>query len=73
MKVKVGSKWFEVEKGSPICVVLTEFDKENIRGMAASAARYAVFDDAEELTSEEMKVWMMDDFPATDAEAPSRR
>lgn len=58
MRVKVGNTWHECNPGQPIMVELTDADKRNIAGMAPSATRYAVFDDADQTTPAEKLDWM---------------
>ena len=58
MRVKVGSKWYDVMPSNPIMVELTEKDKENIANMVGT--KYAVFDNEGIYTwsEDDMKKWM---------------
>ena len=58
MRVRVGDEWFECAPGRPIMVELSDNDKENIRNMPSEARMYAVFDDIDGLTVDEMRAWM---------------
>ena len=53
MRVKVGDKWYQAEKGQPIMIVMTDGDRSNIERMPAELTRYACFDNVEE-----KKAWM---------------
>ena len=53
MRVKVGDKWYQAEKGQPIMIVMTDGDCSNIERMPAELTRYACFDNVEE-----KKAWM---------------
>lgn len=58
MRVKVGNTWYEAKPGQPIMVELTKNDKHNIERMLPWATKYALFDDAEEMTRQQMLDWM---------------
>lgn len=58
MRVKIAGTWHEVAPGRPIMVELTAADRRNIENMAVDATKYAVFDDGDELTSDEKYEWM---------------
>lgn len=58
MRVKVGDTWYKAEPGQPIMVELKPGDRQNIANMLPEATKYAVFDDSEPLTREQMLKWV---------------
>lgn len=60
MRLKVGLEWFECQRGQPIMVELAPGDKKNIANMHPDATRYAIFDDDEDMTTEQKVAWMQD-------------
>lgn len=61
MRVKIGNDWFECTAEQPIMVVLTDGDKRNIANMADGCTRYAIFDDADEMSADEKFAWMSEE------------
>jgi hypothetical protein len=55
MFIKIGDKLFS-SNGQPIMVILSDEDKENIKGMDKSARKYAEY--CGDLTVEYIKEWM---------------
>lgn len=45
MKVKIGQKIFDGKK-EPIMIILTNWDKENIKNMAPGIKKYCVYPDS---------------------------
>jgi hypothetical protein len=45
MKVKIGNTWYD-SMHEPICVELTDKDKENIQNMLPESKKYACFPDS---------------------------
>lgn len=58
MRIKIGSDWFECKRGQPIMVELDVNDKFNISNMHPDATKYALFDDADQMSVPEKREWM---------------
>jgi len=58
MKVKIGHRVYDGEN-EPVMVILSEKDKENIRGMDSSATKYCCAPDG--MTEEDVKKFMKND------------
>lgn len=56
MKVKVHNLWYDSED-TPIMIILSKKDKENIMNMEKSATKYCSFP-SEIWTPEEIRAWM---------------
>lgn len=55
MRIKVEDTWYDAEN-MPICVELTQADKENIANMAPEATRYSAF--PEDFPIDLMREWI---------------
>lgn len=60
MRIKIGDTWYSPSAEAAIMLELSDADKANIAGMAASATRYAQFDDGDPRTSDQKVAWMDD-------------
>lgn len=58
MRIKIGDEWHAIAPGKPIMAELSDDDKRNIVNMLPECTKYAVFDDADETTSDEKLAWM---------------
>ncbi|MEC8917120.1 MAG: hypothetical protein VX796_05810 [Pseudomonadota bacterium] len=64
MRVKIGKQWFDSSE-VPICVQLSEADQQNIAAIDRTVApqgKYASFPDNTDMTSEQMREWMNEDW-----------
>ena len=59
MKVKVGDVVYD-SKDTPVMVILTQQDKENIKDMAPEATKYCTFPDGM-YSADEILEWMNDE------------
>ncbi len=58
MRVKVGDTWHSAFPNRPIMVELSPYDKNEIKNMASSENRYAIFTDKDSTTDEEKASWI---------------
>ena len=57
MRVKIGDNWYDSED-SPICIELSDQDKENIKNMSQECKKYASFPKEDKRTNQEKYEWM---------------
>lgn len=59
MRFKVGEQWFDSAEDSPMMVVFSQGELEQVRTMANGLTRYAIFN-PDKMSKEEMEKWMRD-------------
>lgn len=63
MRVKIGNVWFAVHDSQPICLELSQHDRQLVANMHPEATKLAYFDDNEShlVTAEQKLAWMKDE------------